>query len=288
MTGASQSPDAWSRRLRRAAGPLVVASRRLDASKRALPDFVVVGAQKSGTSTLYARLTAHPSVLSALRKEVHAFDAAPRPAGWYRAFFPRQSALVDTAARTGAGLTGEATPFYLLHPAAPERMHALVPDAKVIAILRDPAARAISGYHHAVRMGHEARPIDEALDPDTEEVLADARDTAWFDARDCPARLRGYLARGRYAEQLERWFAAFPREQVLVIETDQLDAGSAVSAALTFIGVPGDDALAAPDRNVGAYVAPASEIESRLREYFAPHNERLFALLGVRWPWPTA
>ena len=214
MTGAAQSPDAWSRRLRRAGGPLVVAARRLDASRRALPDFVIGGAQKSGTSTLYARLAAHPSVVPALRKEVHSFDAAPRAASWYRAFFPLRSALTAAAARTGAGLTGEATPFYLLHPAAPTRLHAVAPDAKVIAILRDPAARAISGYHHAVRMGHEARSIDEALDPAGEETLADVTDTAWFDAPDCPARLRGYLARSRYAEQLERWFAVFAREQI--------------------------------------------------------------------------
>lgn len=288
MTQAAQSPDAWSRRLRRAAGPLVVATRRLDASRRARPDFVLVGAQKSGTSTLYARLTAHPSVVPALRKEVHYFDAAPRSESWYRAFFPRQTALSAVATRTGAGLTGEATPFYLLHPAAPPRLQAALPDAKIIAILREPAARAISGYHHAVRMGHEARPIDVALDPGAEEPLANVADATWFDAPECPARLRGYLARSRYAEQLERWFAAFPREHILVLETEQLDAETAVPAALQFLGLPVDGPLEAPDRNVGAYAASPSAIETRLREYFAPHNERLFTLLGTRWPWPTA
>jgi hypothetical protein len=266
---------------------VLLAARRIDASRRALPDFVIVGAQKAGTTTLYGQLTAHPSVVPSVRKEVHYFDAPPRPLDHYRAYFSRRSALSAIARRTGSARTGEATPFYLFHPAVPERLRRAVPDAKVIAILRDPVARAVSGYHHAVRMRDEHRPIEVALDPERAEPIADTDNVGWFDAPDCPARLRGYLARGRYVEQLERWFAHFPRDQVLVLDTGQLDSGTALSSALQFIGVPADDATGGHDRNVAAYAPPATAVDTRLREYFAPHNERLFALLGVRWPWPS-
>jgi len=157
----------------------------------------------------------------------------------------------------------------------------------LIAVLRDPVARAISGYHHAVRMGDEHRPIDVALDPDAAEVLPPPSDAAWYDAPRCPARLHGYLARGRYAEQLERWLAVFPREQLLVIGSDALRGGRVPAEVLTFLGLPGEGASAVPDRNVGAYAAPASGIESRLVDYFRPYNARLGSLLGTEVPWPT-
>lgn len=273
--------------VRRAGGAALVLAREADPRPRAEPDFVILGAQKAGTSSLYAQLGAHPSVLPALKKEVHYFDRPPRSARWYRAHFPLRSRLAAVGRRTGVARTGEATPYYLFHPAAPGRMHAHLPDARLVVVLRDPVARAISAYHHAVAGGDEQRPIDVALDPANEEPLAPPNAAGWYDAPDCPARLRGYLARGRYAEQLERWFAVYPREQVLVLETGELRAGSAPPAVLEFLGLPPVTAPSVPDRNVGRYTPPASDLEARLREHFAPHNARLVSLLGVDWRWPT-
>jgi len=271
----------------RAVRGLRLSAARVDPRPRALPDFVVIGAQKAGTSSLYGQLAAHPSVVPALRKEVHFFDRAPAPVAHYRAWFPRRASLDAVAARTGRGVTGEATPFYLLHPAAPARLHAVVPDARLIVALRDPVTRAISGYHHAVRVGDEQRPIEVALDPTAAEVLAPATDAAWYDAAACPVRLRGYLARGRYAEQLERWLAVFPRAQLLVVDSDALRGGRVPADVLAFLDLPADGVAPVADRNVGAYAAPTSGIEGPLREYFRPHDERLASLLGIELPWST-
>jgi hypothetical protein len=264
-----------------------LAAARVDPRERALPDFVVLGAQKAGTSSLYGQLAAHPSVVPALRKEVHYFDRAPGPVAAYRAWFPRRAVLDRVAARTGRGITGEATPFYLFHPAVPERLRAVVPEARLIVVLRDPVARAISGYHHAVRMGDEHRPIEVALDPAAAETLAPPDDVDWYDAPRCPARRRGYLARGRYAEQLARWLAVFPREQLLVLDSDALRGGRPPAGVLAFLGLPGDAPAAVPDRNVGTYARPASAVEARLREYFRPYDAALASLLGIELPWPT-
>lgn len=272
-----QADRAWS-------GARLVAH-RVDPRPRALPDFVVIGAQKAGTSSLYGQLSAHPSVVPALRKELHYFDVAPRPVREYLAYFPRRAALDAVATRTGRGITGEATPFYLFHPAVPARLRSAVPDARLIAVLRDPVARAISGYHHAVRMGDETRPIEAALDPDAAEPLAPADAVAWYDAPRCPARLHGYLARGRYAEQLERWLAEFPREQLLVVDSSTLREGRVPAEVLAFLDLPAAAAPVVADRNVGAYGPPATATETMLREYFRPHNARLRSLLGVDWPW---
>jgi len=263
----------------------VIASRRWNAHGRVLPEFVILGAQKAGTTTLYTQLSKHPAVMPALRKEVHYFDAPPRSIEWYRAFFPRRRAVDARERAVGGAVTGEATPFYLFHPGAPARLRAAVPHARLVVVLRDPVERAVSGYHHAVRMSHETRPIDLALDPENAEVLPDG--LPWYDDPACPARLRGHLARGRYAEQLERWFEALPREQVLVLETHELARGVALGKTLDFLGIPPAPFDPESDRNVGAYDPPEPEVEQRLREYFAPHNERLFTLLGTRFDWPT-
>ena len=280
-------PARLAHQIDRAWRALRLTAARVDPRARALPDFVVIGAQKAGTSSLYGQLSAHPSVVPALRKEVHHFDRSPAVVAPYRAWFPRRATLDRVAARTGRAITGEATPFYLCHPAVPTRMRPVVPDVRLIAVLRDPVARAISGYHHAVRVGDEDRPIERALDPTAVEDLPPATDAAWYDAPDCPLRLHGYLARGRYAEQLERWFSVYPRAQVLVLDSDALRGGRVPDAVLEFLDLPVPSVAAVADRNVGAYTAAASDLESVLRDYFRPHDERLSSLLGVELPWST-
>lgn len=278
--------DRLAHQLDRARRGAQLAAAHLDPRPRALPDFVIVGAQKAGTSSLYGQLAAHPSVVPALRKEVHFFDRRPARLARYRAWFPTRATLALVAERTGRGITGEATPYYLCHPAVPQRLRDAVPEARIIVVLRDPVARAISGYHHCVRHG-ERRPIDVALDPANAEVLPPASDVRWYDSPHSPLRNCGYLARGRYAEQLERWFAVFPREQILVLDSEVLRAGRIPDTVLSFLELPGDDVPVVADRNVGSYPPPATALEAELREYFRPHNERLVSLLGVELPWAT-
>jgi len=239
---------------------------------RALPDFVIIGAQKAGTTSLYAALVSHPDVHPAFRKEVHFFDTDhATDLGWYRRHFP-----IDR----GDWLTGESSPYYLFHPAVPARMAATIPNVALIAVLRDPVARAISQFHHATSWGLEDRPIEIALDPATPEDLAPLDDATWYDRADSPARERAYLARGRYAEQLERWFAEFDRDRILVLESGELDGGTAIPKTERFLGLREQPLSAVPQRNVGSYAPPDPSFVNTLVEYFAPHNERLVELLG--------
>ncbi len=264
----------------------LVASRRINAAKRPLPDFVIIGAQKAGTSTLYAHLAAHPRVLPALRKEVHHFDRRERGLDWYRAHFPTEAERARAASKHGEPVrSGEATPFYLVHPAVPSRMQAVLPDVRLLAILRDPVARAVSGYHHSVRCGFEDRPISVALDPDHAEAVAQDHDAEWWDREDNPVRRRGYFARSRYAEQLERWLWVYPREQLLVVETSELRAGTAQARAAAFLGLGSETRTDVPNRNVNPYPEPDPGLLRALADYFAPHNTSLFTLLGRRWEW---
>ena len=247
---------------------------------RPLPDFLIVGAQKAGTTALYAYLRWHPRLTGPAWKEVGYFDRHyKRGVRWYRGHFP---------ARSRGRLVGEASPGYLFHPLAPQRVAETVPEAKLVALLRDPVDRALSHYHHEVALGREPLGFEDALaaEPErtrgqTERLLRDPDywSPAWWD--------HTYLARGRYAEQLERWFAVFRREQLLVLATEELaaDPGRAYRRVLEFLGAPRHDLDSYPRVYAQEYAEMRPETRRRLGEYFAEPNERLYELLGRDFGW---
>ena len=148
---------AWAR-------PVRYRARVLTAPARALPDFVILGAQKAGTTSLYAYLCAHPDVRAAARKEVHYFDLNyARGATWYRSMFPLAAGLARERRGGRRVLVGEASPYYLFYPLAAERAGAVVPSAQLIVLLRDPVERAWSHYRHEVKAGREPLEFEAAL-----------------------------------------------------------------------------------------------------------------------------
>ena len=132
----------------------------------ALPDFLIIGIAKSGTTSLYGLISAHPHVVPARLKEVHYFtDSRNYGMGalWYRARFPSMSYKRRLAVRYGRKiLSGEASSTYMFHPMAPGRVKALLPDVKLIAILRNPVDRAYSDYHMQVRERRESLTFEDA------------------------------------------------------------------------------------------------------------------------------
>ncbi len=261
--------------------------RRATSRARALPDFIVVGAQKAGTSSLFHGLSQHPQIFPSAKKEVHFFDgglSARRDTwrlgeGWYRAHFPRRVHLA------GGGRTGEASPLYLFHPLAPNRMFDLVPNARLIALLRSPTERAISHYFHTRAIGLEPLPLAQALDAEDERLAPDVP----------PRRHRqsvihhSYRSRGRYAEQLERYFERWPREQILVLSSEVFfrEPAGVLAGVFSFLGV--DPAAPIRDlspRNATPHrTAVPAGVREKLDAYFAPHNDALERLLGRSFDW---
>jgi hypothetical protein len=188
------------------------------AALRPLPNFLIIGAQKAGTTALYAYLRRHPQITGPSWKEVSFFDRHyARGEAWYRGNFPN--------ALRARGLVGEASPSYLFHPLAPERVAAMVPEAKLVALVRNPVDRAFSHYQHEVALGREPLSFEDALEAEDERLRGEEErmraDPVYFSR---PWWDYTYRARGRYAEQLERWFAVFPREQLLIVPNEDLDA----------------------------------------------------------------
>lgn len=255
---------------------------------RAMPGLLILGAMKAGTSSLYHYLSQHPQIVGSLKKEVGYFDGGPhadvdnfaRGDLWYRSHFP-------LAARLGRDrVTLEATPRYLYCPAAPSRIAQRLPGVRLVALLRDPAERAISHYFHERRKGREPLPMMDAFLAE-EARLAPA--TRAREYQDFAFVHYSYKARGRYREQLDRYHACFPAEQLLVLSAEELfeDPASTLRRVFEHVGV--DPGVRIPDlsaRNVAANRSDVPpEVEAHLRDHFAPHNAALYELLGRDLGW---
>jgi hypothetical protein len=250
------------------------------AGVRPLPDFLILGAQKAGTTALYAYLRWHPQITGPSFKEVSFFDRHyARGERWYRAHLP---------ARRRDRIVGEASPSYLFHPLAPERVAQLLPDARLIALLRNPVDRAFSHYQHEVALGREPLAFEEAIDREGERMQGEVehmlRDPEYFSEAWWNYT---YLARGRYAEQLERWFESFPRERLLVLLTDELGADPAGThrRVLEFLGVEPRELPSYPRIFEREYEQMASGTRTRLERTFQEPNRRLASLLNRQLPW---
>lgn len=270
-------------RLRSAAKSVYSTAGRVAPQRRALPDFIIVGAQRSGTTSLYNCLAEHPDVARALTKEVRFFDVQyDRGIDWYRSNF------VSTAARrrhqnaTGRRLVlGEASPDYLFYPLVPGRLARDLPEAQLLVVLRNPVDRAFSHYWHQVTRGHESLTFEEAVR--TEPARISDRSTGVSYA----THHFSYLTRGHYAEQLEHLFAYVPRDQVLVEFSDELFTTPAVvlDRICDFLGLERMALDALPELNGFSQGEMGADLRARLERYFAPHDRALEDLLGRALPW---
>ena len=253
----------------------------------ALPDFVVVGAMKGGTTFFYRMLSQHPSVRPAGRKEVQFFDLGfHRGEGWYRSHFPPPGPGGENT------ITGEATPYYLFHPSAAGRMARLVPKARIIVLLRNPTDRAYSHYNHTVRAGFENLSFEDAVEieqlrlrGEREKLVEDGRYNSFNH------RWYSYLARGVYVDQLSTWAGLFGGERMLVMRSEDFFSNRAevLDRALGFLGLPPWEfrerkprEKTRPERR---YEPMSAATRARLDGYFEPHNRRLYEYLGEDFGW---
>jgi len=283
--------DAPRNRKRRGARLLSKAYRGITSPLRLLPDFIIIGGKKCGTSSLYNYLVEHPNVVGAFRKEVHFFDNRTARGGTlrYRAYFPTSAYKRRIKRSRGTDiLTGEATPYYLFYPLAPARVRRVVPNVKLIALLRDPVDRAYSHYHHEVRNGTETLPFEEAIQREAERLGGEWEKIGNGAYDSLSHRRYSYLSRGIYVDQLRRWRACFPEEQLLILRSEDLfaDASGVLEQTVDFLGLPGMERADRSRVNKGSYTeAMNEETRKYLVAYFRSHNERLYDYLGRDFGW---
>jgi Sulfotransferase domain len=252
-----------------------------------LPDFIIIGAARSGTTHLLGQLNAHPNVLAGPR-ETHFFDSHRYTYGisWYRLRFPTAGARREAAAHgLQPVLTGESSPSYLWHPHAPARIARGVPGARLLVLLRDPTARAASHWAWCLRQCGETRSFGEA-------VAAEIGSPGDRGGLRIPADKRVsdplVVRRGIYQPQLERWLTHFPRERILVIQSERWfrDPPGVMAEVCDFLGLPRLSQLPRVMRNRNKAHEPFDpEVLARLRDFYRPYNTRLAEYLSMDLDW---
>ena len=261
----------------------------------AMPDFLIIGTGRGGTTSLYHYLLAHPHIAPATEKEVRFFDKYfHHGISWYRAQFP--SLILADMGETRPSqrvLTGDATPYYLFHPHAPARAALVVPKTKLIVLLRNPVDRAYSQYCHRVMLGQETLSFEDALAQEEirtrDEGQRFATDPHYYSSNYFHY---GYLARGIYVDQLQRWMNYFPKEQFLIIKSEDFYATPerTLKEIFLFLGL----LEVAPvqqqeykqlNSSTSSQLKMEPETRKRLLSYFEPHDERLYTLLGRDFGW---
>ena len=244
---------------------------KLTISKRMLPSFLIIGCMKGGTTSLYNYLCQHPSIVPAQKKEIHFFDLnVSKGIDWYRQYFPP----ISHASNKNI-ITGEATPSYLFHPEAARNTARLLPHTKIIILLRNPVTRAWSHYHHAVRRGHDCLPFMEAVAYEQDRV------------QNGGFRWHSYLSRGLYRPQLERWLEVFPRNQILILETEEFfqNPSMVTNRVFQFLDLPQYHHLDLSHHNTGTYQPLNDTDRADLQAFFEPYNRALVQYLHRDFSW---
>jgi hypothetical protein len=260
---------------------------KLTAPARATPAALIVGAQRCGTTSLFGYMRRHPRIVPPTRKEVHFFDTHfANGLDWYRGHFPLK---VELAYRQA--ITLEATPYYIFHPRALQRMKRILRGARIIVLLRSPTERAISHYFHEVRWGHESLPMLEAfakeearLEGEIEKLEADETYQSFTH------RHFSYKSRGVYVDQIKDCFEVFGRENVHIIQSEVMfeSPQPVLNEVYGFLGLPpfAPEVLVRRGKPGGYAKDDISEEAHRsLQDYFEPHNQRLYQLLSTDFGW---
>lgn len=271
---------------------LYTRARVLTSRIQLLPDFIIIGAQRCGTTSLYRNLVQHPCVAPAIFKEVHFFDNNfMKGIAWYRAHFPSflHKYYVEQI-RKQELVTGESSPYYIFHPHASKRILETVPQVKLIALLRNPVDRAYSHFRHEVRLGVETLPFEDVMGREEERLRGEIEkmleDENYYSFNH---EHYSYLSRGIYVDQLKIWMKNFPKEQILILKSEDFfnNPSAVFGQIIEFLRLPNWEPKEYRKYNVGYYARAHMDatIRKRLIDYFEPHNQRLYEYLGVNFGW---
>ncbi len=258
---------------------------------RMLPGFMIAGAERCGTTSLFGILRQHPAVFNGTlpRKEVHFFDNKyGRGLAWYQCHFPLTARARLAARGAGGPVAFEATANYMFHPLAPKRIDCDLPGVRLIVMVRDPVERAYSAHAHQVGFGYETESFERALeledarlDGEVDRIIADpSYESFSFDHHT-------YRARGHYADQLDHLERVFGRDRILVIDSGDFfaDPGPCYDSVLDFLHLPQRGRPAFTPRNARARSPMPDSLRAALEEHFRPYDERLSAWLGRTPSW---
>jgi hypothetical protein len=256
-----------------------------------LPDFYILGGQKCGTTSMFVYLSKHPGILSPSSKDIRFFDKYFfKGENWYRINFPLKLTKLFAIRKHAKILTGEGTERYLDHPFAPQRIKEITPNAKFIILLRNPIDRAHSHYTMIYRRNSESSSFVDAIENEKERITEPfnkmLNDSNYYS--DIYFR-HAYLHRGIYVDKIKRWMEVFPKEQFLIIQSEEFfkNPSKIYNDVLEFLGLPSYDLKEYDAIRKQQKSILEKHTRDKLQHYFKPHNDKLYELLGKKFDWET-
>lgn len=258
---------------------------------RVLPNVLIAGGQRCGTTSMYRALAQHPAAFKPnLHKGVHYFDTNyARGLPWYRSHFPLRS-TVSRAEREHATtpVVYESSPYYGFHPLSAERYARDLPHVRVIILIRDPVERAYSAHAHELARGYESEPFERALElEDTRLAGQEAALIADPTYVSHAHQHQAYVRRGQYIDLMSRLEAVLGRDRLHIVDSHRFfsDPRATYASALEFLNLPAANDVMFERHNARDRPPMSSDLRSRLEDHFAPFDERLANWLGWRPSW---
>ena len=253
---------------------------------RSLPDFIIIGTVRSGTTSLYYNICQHQCVLTAAYDELGFFDSNYHLGlNWYRSLFPTLFSKWAVKQKTQFAITGEDTPFYIWNPLVAKRILKILPNIKLIVLFRNPVDRAYSNYHLAVREGSENLSFEDAIQVELKN-LDKINDNIKQDVNKY-AIARSYIAKGFYADQLKIWLELFRFEQLIIISTEDLESNpqKTLDNIYDFLKIPKNHVLIPEKQKIASYPKIKDETRKFLIDLYKKSNAELFTMIGQTFDW---
>lgn len=266
------------------------ATGRVTASARMTPSFLIVGAQRCGTTSMYKTLAQHPLVLPAvLHKGAHYFDTGyGHGSAWYRGHFPLLASARRAAVDGQLPMTGESSPYYMFHPLAGQRIAADLPGVRLLVLLRDPVERAYSAHTHETARGFETESFEKALELEPVRLAGEeAKLLADPTYQSHSHQHHAYVTRGRYADQLRRLEGTFGRDRMHVVDSQRFfTEPEPVFAEVTdFLGIGDAPGIVFEKHNARPRSPMPESLRSSLQDQLAESDAELTTWLGRTPTW---
>ena len=261
----------------------------ITASLRILPDFLVIGVGRGGTTSCFHYLSQHPSIIGSAYDDIGFFDQNFHLGlNWYRSMFPTKFLKKKIVKEFGKCLTYDVTPSYIRKPWVARRIKELFPKIKLIALLRNPVDKAYSHYHLSLRSGVQKSSFEEIIEEDVKTFQKFENTNSMIDDE----YFRNYiekslLGRGIYAQQLKIWFELFDPKQILILTSEELstETNKTMNKIFQFLDLPDYEIPDTAKRSTGNYTNMKMDTRKKLISFYSKYNQDLFKLLNQEFDW---
>ena len=262
--------------------------RNLTSGSRVLPDFIIIGAGRAGTTALYTYLIQHPSIITASTDndapvaDLHFFEyMISDKISWYKSHFPRKS--------KNSFVTGEFTSTYMYHKKVPERIFNLIPKIKLIVILRNPVDKAYSTYNQQSHFNEVTSSFEETIKAEFARIDLIKNHIEYTNNNPNFDNYVEYniIRHGIYFNYLEKWFKIFPKKQIFVVDSNELEnvPQQTLNKVFEFLNLSPHEIPNLAKVNIGKYSPMTESTRQSLIEFYKPHNAKLNNLLGTNFDW---